>query len=76
MICNHPGCTKDVTRSTRSGVCRTHMHLEGCLCMQCVARNKDRAGRLTEVKTTDMRSTDNQRSNKVTLPAMPWGVVG
>lgn len=33
--CAHPGCSALVQIDSRTGVCRNHMHKEGCRCNQC-----------------------------------------
>jgi predicted amidophosphoribosyltransferase len=36
-FCRHPGCLRDLSPGNVSGVCKAHIHKEGCRCATCCA---------------------------------------
>lgn len=76
MICRHPGCGRRLDSKNISGVCRDHNHSHLCECSQCVA--KSRKPPATKTKKPSQASTAvvsaRHRSNRVSLPVMPWEV--
>lgn len=44
-FCRHPGCLVALGSGNVSGVCRGHLHQEGCRCTACRAPRRNTRGR-------------------------------
>lgn len=39
-VCAFPGCLMEISRQSRSGMCATHLHQDGCHCISCRTKTR------------------------------------